>query len=83
MSFFASDTLSEHEAAAARDLFDRIVAAEADSLTDAQKADPRAYLLDAWEKAAEAVMRPIQPRRAIEEELQRYRDAAGKLDVPF
>ena len=33
--------LAEHEARAAQDLFDRIIDAEKDILTDAQRADPR------------------------------------------
>lgn len=51
--------LAEYETAAARDLFDKIVAAEADRLTEEQKANPREYLLATWREAAAAVMRPL------------------------
>ena len=65
--------LAEHEARAAQDLFDRIIDAEKDILTDAQRADPRKYLLDAWEKTCEAVMRPIHSREDLEKKIAELR----------
>lgn len=83
MGIFDSTELDEHETPAVRDLFNRIVEAEADKLTEEQRANPRAYLIDAWHEAAEAVMRPIQKRVEVERELARFRDKLGETDLPF
>jgi ubiquinone biosynthesis protein UbiJ len=88
MGIFDRTALTDTEVPAARALFDRIVAAEAETLTEEQRANPREYLLDAWHKAAEAVMRPIQTRAQLESELERLQDRlsnVGELDdrVPF
>lgn len=82
MGMYPRTDLSEHEARAAQDLFDRIVAAERDILSDEQRADPRTYLLDAWEKACEAVMRPIHSRQSLEKQIAELRgsDQPSKFD---
>lgn len=79
MALFTDNELKEYEVPAARDLFDRIIAAESERLTEEQRANPRAYLLATWHEAAEAVMRPIQSRVALERELESLR---GPVD-PF
>ena len=81
MGMFDSTELNEHTAIAARELFNRIVEAENASLTEEQRGDMRAYLLDAWHKSAEAVMRPIRTRAALEEELSRLRPNRGPFDT--
>ena len=54
---------SDAEIAAAQRLFDRIVEAEAGSLTEEQKAAPREYLVAVWREAAATVMRPLPVRQ--------------------
>jgi hypothetical protein len=75
--------LNETTGAAARDLFERIVAAERDILTDEQKANPREYLLGAWRTAAEAVMRPLQTRDELERKIEELQERIDVLDHPF
>lgn len=72
--------LAEHEAPAVQALFERIVEAERGLLTTEQAADPRKYLLETWHTAAEAVMRPIQTRAAIEQELDKLRPKTDPFD---
>lgn len=74
----SADQMSEHEAAVARHLFDKVMEAEAGNVaTD----DWRKHILDTWREVAEAVMRPIQSRAELEQELARLRDE--KDLVPF
>ncbi|SNT05516.1 hypothetical protein SAMN06295912_13515 [Sphingomonas laterariae] len=77
MAWLERKTLNEHEVPAARDLFERIVAAEAESLTDEQRANPREYLLSTWRVAAETVMRPLHRVEELAEELARQRAVSG------
>lgn len=63
---FPRYSLTQYETEAAQLLFDRIIEAESDSLTDEQRGDMRKYLLSTWEVAAEAVMRPIHSREQME-----------------
>lgn len=75
---FERETLSEAEVPAARDLFELIIAAEADRLTDEQKADPRKYLLDTWSDAARTIMRPLRQVDELVEERIRHQQMFGK-----
>ena len=74
---FDRKALAEADVPAVQDLFSRIVEAEKDQLTEAQKADPRGYLLGAWRAAAETVMRPLHRVEDLAEELATAREQRG------
>ena len=84
MGMFDRTTLNEHEVAAARDLFDRIVVAEAAILTPEQIAAPGEYLLSTWRRAAHAIMHPLHSVEQLAAQLQRQREIEKELDEsPF
>lgn len=80
-SLYARTELSEHEVPAVRDLFERIVEAEEDSLTVEQKRAPREYLLSTWREAAEVVMRPLHRIEDLADELAKHRDLESKIEA--